>query len=491
MIKNRKDLIRFLVDQCGYKGPTDSLQSVKSFISDPENLIDLRDEKDRPVDIDRLWAKTVTITVAADAGEDVVVSDASQTEAEEMDEDEMEEESKSRKRSRSRVSRVNSGTETKGYHNGGLRKGTSVWAKANYARKIRDGRTVFSDADCAEAAGAWFRQVHAAAARAKGATFDYRHDALDREIVQKVGLTTINSGGGFLVPEDFRADLIYLAEQRGAARRLATVETMTRDRQTFPRNTSETAASHIGEGNGMTAADDTGDNVTLSAKLVGRLVKVSNSLLEDAAISVVDRYGAIFVNGFLKREDDDYILGDGGATYGGNVGLDNALPSGAYKTVATGTTFATLTIADIMSVIGIVECVNPGNIALCMSRQCYFQAFMRLAASAGGVTAGELTAGWGAFGGSADALWNGYPVIFCQSANTTGTTGQKIFYAGDFKAGSKLGDRRTLSVQTSEHRYFDEDNTAIRATARVAQNIHLDGGTAPNSIGPIVCGVLA
>jgi HK97 family phage major capsid protein len=103
----------------------------------------------------------------------------------------------------------------------------------------------------------------------------------------------------------------------------------------------------------------------------------------------------------------------------------------------------------------------------------------RLAHAQGGVTRLETEAG-------SQMSFLGYEVVFTQKLNSTLTAqaSTNIVAFGDLSMSSTLGDRRALSIATSDERYFDTDETAIRGTERVAINNH-DLGDASNA-GPTV-----
>jgi hypothetical protein len=71
-----------------------------------------------------------------------------------------------------------------------------------------------------------------------------------------------------------------------------------------------------------------------------------------------------------------------------------------------------------------------------------------------------------------------------RAAPTTSGSAQKNLYFGDYLSASMLGDRREVTVATSEHAYFTSDGFGVRAISRFTVNIHGDGRA--STYGPIV-----
>lgn len=370
------------------------------------------------------------------------------------------------------------------------------WAKKQYDLRAKAGATVFEDADQAEASGAFFRLHHSEIRR-----FDYGQKKADIEIVEKAMSEkamseTANVDGGILVPQEFAARVIWLTEKYGVARRLANVVPMARDFMTVPRKTGIITMAAQAENGTFTATANTYDGVQLTAKKWGALIQVSSELWEDTAVSIADEYANTFAEAQAIAEDKAYIIGDGSATYNGCTGLVSALPSGAYVS-ATGSGWSAYLLSDFMnSCIGVVENVNANRLAFLCSRQFFAQVMLKLAVIGsssgylgGGNRIGDVSAGvklgMGAGSGGPDGMFMGFPVYFSQVMPTaTAGSEQCPVYFGDFVGGSMIGDRRQLTIATSDQRYFDSDQYAIRGTSRFTVNIHGDGRA--TTYGPIV-----
>lgn len=365
-------------------------------------------------------------------------------------------------------------------------------AKKAYELKARAGQTVYGDADTAEAAGAWFRKTHSEIRKISYSRFDE-----DSQIVEKAMSESVNVDGGILVPDEYRAQVLWLTERYGVARKLANVVPMARDYLVQPRKTGIVTMSPIGENATITATANTYDGVALTAKKWGALIQVSSELWDDSAVSIADQYSNTFAEAQAIAEDSAWILGDGSSTYNGCVGLAAGFPSGAYIS-ATGSGWSSMLLSDfLISAIGVVEYVNPARLAFLCSRQFYVQVMLKLSTIGsasgfigGGNRMGDVSQGMnigpGAGSSGPDALFMGFPVYFSQVMPTaTAGSEQKAVYFGDFMGASMIGDRRQLSIATSDQRYFDADQYAIRGISRFTTVAH--GAGRAETYGPVVC----
>lgn len=496
-LKNRSDLIRAMKEQ-GLVGPY-TPESIKAFAA--EHGIEIEDSA-----VDELWEKTVKLgkaeetppVVEADPGEDETVKKMAALEAQVKD---LTLKAKVRTGSGAVVDR-NYTAVTKAATSTTPLSGRLAIQRKHYQNRITEGKSAFTDVEQAEVFGAWMRS------RGMG-IHDYPQKTADFEILrnkannewlaemgQKIGSGVVNLTGGALVPTEFDAQMIYLTEPFGVTRRLANVVPMARDTKQQPRKIAIVTMDHIGESGTLTAQDDNFDNVQLTAKAVKCLVRGPTEWIEDSAISVADNYASSFFEAQQRREDKDYLLGDGSSTYGGHVGLAYGLPAAtagvgsgvtnAYL-VAASASWASYTIGIFHTAMGSFENADPARCAWLCSRQFFMQVMWRLAHAQAASASGAMATlnGSGSGRGGPDGTFLGWPVYFSQTLPTAGgTSGQTVAYFGDYAAGSMLGDRRAMSVMYSDQRYFDQDQVAWRATARIAVNIHGDGKG--STYGPIV-----
>lgn len=449
-----KKILAVLRDQHGYTGD-ESLDAVKSFV-DAKGIELFESDEKTHIDLAKAFdAAKVKTRVAIDDEPEPVKKSAPAVRT-------------------NKAARV----DADNYQFAGNTRSSEDWAKKSYDQKIKTGKAIFSDADSAEAAGAFFRL---ATTQLKG-VHSYAQRERDLEIIEKAGSSFNPATGGVLIPDEYRAAVMYVTEQRGIVRKLFNVQPMTRDNQKVPRISTIVTMSPIGQNPTMSATDAGFDLTEVTAKEWGVLVQLPNALLEDAAVNVADTYTRIFGEAQAKAEDDAGILGDGTSTYNGIAGLANGLVSGAYIN-ASGSAWSNITEADIQKLPGQVENVDISRCAFLCSRQFYFQVMGPMLTSSGRGLQQEMLSINGS-SGPMMANWKGWPVYFCQSCPTATASTTSHLYFGDFTAGATLGDRRQLNIATSEHVYFANNGFGIRATSRFGITVHGDGRG--GTFGPIV-----
>lgn len=140
----------------------------------------------------------------------------------------------------------------------------------------------------------------------------------------KVGTDTL---GGFLVPDEFRAELIAALIEENVIRRLASVFTTSSGTLTIPTNSAHGTATWGAEESAYTTSDETFGEVTFSAYKGKTLIKVSEELLHDSAFPLESFLAREFGRRLGKLEEEAFIVGTG-----------SAQPTGLTAGTALGTT---------------------------------------------------------------------------------------------------------------------------------------------------------
>lgn len=293
-----------------------------------------------------------------------------------------------------------------------------------------------------------------------------------------------NTAGGFLVPEAMSAAIINLREDYGVFRQYATVIPMDRDIMTIPRRAGGVTATWTAESGTLTESDPSFNQVTLFAKKLGVITRISTELAEDSIINIADWVTQEFAYAFAKMEDDCGFKGTGTAAYGSIVGasikiVDGTHTAGALDATAGDDQYSELIAADLSVLIGLLPTYAMPGARWFGSNTCWGGAFERLMAGAGGNTTITLA-------GKVERAYLGYPFVITQSLPTT-TAAQDaaaMLLFGDLSQAATLGDRRQITIGVSSDRYFVEDQIAIKATQRFDISVHDLGDT--SSPGPIV-----
>ena len=360
-----------------------------------------------------------------------------------------------------------------------VRKGISIPTQDNDLPRSYGGRVKsFKDERTAYRFG---RFLFAAAGHSKSAEWCNRNG-----LNMKAHSEGVNSQGGFLVPDEFEATLINLREVYGVARRNCKVYPMSRDTLNIPRRTAGLTAYWTGESAAITESTVTLSNVSLVAKKLSCLTTTTNELAEDSIIPIADMVADEIAWEFARKEDDALFNGDGTTTYGGIVGLKNAL--GAASIIDSAAATGDLTTAISASVASKWFAALPAyaltpNAKIYCHKAVYHAVFERIAQTVGGATAAET------YNGTREYRFYGYPVEFVQgmsSAVTSGTDGVHIAYVGDMSLAAAFGDRRQVTLRTSDSALnaFEQDELAIRGTERVDIVVHGTGDA--STAGPII-----
>lgn len=298
------------------------------------------------------------------------------------------------------------------------------------------------------------------------------------------------TGAHVFVPDEFGTDLILLREQFGLARRLFSVVNMSSDTKTEPRQLSGLTASFVAENSAGTESTMSFDNVTLVAKKLMALARISNELNMDAVISFGDKLAFEIGYAFASKEDDCAFNGTGASTFGGMVGLLTRLDELTAGTapghiLGDGNAYSELTLANFESVVGALPVYADveGQTTWVCHKSFYYNVMVRLALAAGGVTSVEIA------GGRRVPVFLGYPVQFCQKYPSTAANSQIPVTFGNHRLAAMFGDRRMEEISFSDQAsvggesLWERDQIGVRGTERFDIVVHSYGSN--SEAGPV------
>ena len=283
---------------------------------------------------------------------------------------------------------------------------------------------------------------------------------------QSEGTTT---AGGFTVPDPLSSELIYLREQFGIARQNCRIYPMSSDVLNVPNATASTTVYYPGENTAITASDLTFAQVNLVAKKPSVLTQVSKELAED---SIID-FGATLARDMayvLAKEEDRVVFNN---VVDSTSGLDGILYTiynlGTVANIASlqiFTTGQTLTYSPTLANLKGMVAKLPtyaANAKWYMHKEIWYNAIAPLLDALGGNSIMDIQ---GAYGPT--PMLYGYPVVFVQNMQKTLVASKPYILLGDLSMGTAFGDRRTVTIEVSDQRYFVEDALAFKATERFA-----------------------
>ena len=287
---------------------------------------------------------------------------------------------------------------------------------------------------------------------------------------QSEGTTT---AGGFTVPDPLSSDLIYLREQFGIARRECKIYPMSADILNVPNASASTTVYYPGENTAITASDLTFAQVQLVAKKMAVLTQVSKELAED---SIID-FGATLARDMayvMAKEEDRVVFNN--ASDSSASGLDGIL-YGVYNLNATKANIASLvvfttgqtptyapTISNIRSMVQKLPTYAP-NAKWFMHKEIWYQVISPLLDGLSGNSIMDIQQAYGP-----NPTLYGYPVVFVQNMAKTLAATTPYILLGDLSVGTVFGDRRGVTIEVSDQRYFVEDSLAFKGTERFGFN---------------------
>ena len=271
--------------------------------------------------------------------------------------------------------------------------------------------------------------------------------------------------GGFLVPEQFTTQLLQLSLEDAVVRPRAFRLPMSSLNLSLPTVVDTTHATNVfggvrgywtPESGSYTSSEPSFGRVTLTAKKLTAYTSAANELLADSAISLEALLMRLFPQALAYFEDDAFINGVGG---GQPLGIINA---DALVTVAkeTGQAATTITAENIDKMYSRMLPSSTSR-AVWVAHPDTLPQLVSLSRSVG--TGGSVVM-MSNMAGSAPMSLYGRPVILSEKCQTLGTAGDLFFVDFSYYV---IGDRQSLSMASSPHVRFQNDETVWRFTQRV------------------------
>ncbi len=275
---------------------------------------------------------------------------------------------------------------------------------------------------------------------------------------------TIDADGGFLVPTEFRNQLMKDTLDASITIPRSTVIPMATNTVKIPVVNESTRATSVyggieiyrpGEGIQKTSSKPQFGQVTLTLhKLVG-LCHVSDELIEDSAVSLAPLLSSMFSEGIAAQQDNDHINGTGANQA---LGVLNA-PATILQAKEDGQAALTIVAENIFKMESRLKSRSFRN-AVWFVSQNTIPSLRTLKQDIG--TGGAVLP---LFNKTGDSMTlDGFPLIVTEHCPVLGTVGDIIL--GDWRQ-YLVGQKATgLQVQTSIHLRFDYDEQSFRFVLR-------------------------
>lgn len=282
------------------------------------------------------------------------------------------------------------------------------------------------------------------------------------EVATKANLSEgTTTAGGFLVPEEFRAEILRLQPLYGVIRQNVRILPMSYDVVNIPVADREVTASWVNEAAAIASTDPTFRQVTLTINKLASIPQVTNELLADANVSVIDFLAMTIAEQFAKAEDQQGFNGTGSPFVGALAAT--GVPQGSHAGGAVA-----LSYGDLGRFTGQLYANALGGAKF------YFHRTM-IARIQSLIT----TAGAPIFGATANSVF-GYPIVNTEILpNDATATGTNYGLFGDLRRGMIMGERGSMTMKITEegtvggNNLFEKDMAALRVIERVALGVCL------------------
>jgi len=167
-----------------------------------------------------------------------------------------------------------------------------------------------------------------------------------------------NSAGGYLVPQEFYADVLFMLNEYGFARKYCAQIQMNSNVLNVSTLTGKPSVSWIAENTAIPSSKGTFARLTLTANKLAAIYPISNELLADANIDVYNTILRIFVEVFGAEEDTQVFRGTGSPFTGilNTSGVTTTYLGGS--STSTKTKYTDITLDDL---IALVQSVGPAQ----------------------------------------------------------------------------------------------------------------------------------
>jgi len=287
--------------------------------------------------------------------------------------------------------------------------------------------------------------------------------------------------GGFLVPEEFRVELLRLTLETTVVRPRARVLPMAGLTLRIPAIRDTTHATNVYGGVQMywvpesgagTLSEPTFSQAVLTAKKLMGTTRVSNELLRDSVIAFEPLVTELFAEAVGYFEDDAFIAGIGGGQALGILNAD-ALVS---VTKETGQAASTLVVENVIKAYSRLLPSSVNRAVWIMHPDVQPQLYtMSLSVGTGGA---PMFFPAGGLSGAPQPTLLGRPIIFSEKCETLGTAGD--VYLADLSY-YLIGDRMAMELASSPHTRFANDETDFRVITRVDGRPWIDSALTPRN----------
>ena len=284
---------------------------------------------------------------------------------------------------------------------------------------------------------------------------------MSEEVRVKANLSeNTGSEGGYLVPEEFQAEILRLAPVYGVIRRECRMIPMGTDVINIPAaGSTNQSAIWTAEAGQIKNTDPNLNQVTLTVNKLAAIPKVTNELLQDAKVPVIAYLSELIAEAFALEEDNQGFNGTGSPFVG--VTVNTGSPARAISG-----TIACLSYPDLIK-----ATTDIYDNALSNAKFYFHRSVI------GHIRSLITTAGAPIFPATAKEI-AGYPIVSTEKlvsfATLGASSGSYFGIFGDLRKGYAIGEKGAISMKLSTEgtvgsdNLFEKDMVALRAIERIA-----------------------
>jgi HK97 family phage major capsid protein len=272
-----------------------------------------------------------------------------------------------------------------------------------------------------------------------------------------------SAGESNTIPAPLSNALINLLEEHGVARRVCKRIVMSQNTWDVPKLNGHVSINYTGEAQAISSSDVSFGQVSLVAKKMTALSKVSAEMNEDSIVSVMDVIVQDMALQMAIEEDKNLFLG----VSGGLLESADAIKGNSLIAEQDVVNVGALALSDLTSLT-----VATGNPIVGARNEWYINptlfhgAIRDLLLAAGGNTQSVIE------GGQRPTLL-GYPVNFVNVLDgaSASASGSVLAVFGDLSLGCYFGERRGLNFRVLNELYANTDQVGVQCTQRAALKV--------------------
>ena len=275
-----------------------------------------------------------------------------------------------------------------------------------------------------------------------------------KEFVAAQNITTAADGGN-LVPDPLSDALINLLESYGVARQACQRVVMSADTWTVPKVTAHAQIYYPAEAAAITESDLSFGQVSMTAKKLAALVKMSTEITEDSIVDIMNVVVESIAYSISIEEDKNLFNGVAGGVNTAGIKGDASVDDTNVASLGA------LALTDLTAcAAGIGNPIIGAQNEWYMSPVVFHSQVRDLLNAAGGNAIADLE-------GGQRPLLLGYPVNLVSCLPAAPASGDLVAVFGDLRLGAYFGDRRALNFKTLNELYMENDQIGVVATERI------------------------